>query len=40
MELMGTLPEEERPAVFMSANASGGEDAYKKTWEKLNQRGY
>ena len=26
--------------VFMSANAAGGEDAYKKTWEKLNQRGY
>ena len=40
MELMGTLPPEDRPAVFMSANAAGGEDAYKKTWEKLNQRGY
>ena len=40
MELMGTLPAEDRPAVFMSANAAGGEDAYKKTWDKLNQRGY
>ena len=40
MEIMGTLPEEDRPAVFMSFNRAGGEEAYKKTWDKLNSRGY
>lgn len=40
MEIMGTLPEEERPIVFMSANRAGGMDAYMAARAKYDKRGY
>jgi uncharacterized phosphosugar-binding protein len=40
MEIMGTLPKEERPAVFVSYNGAGGENAYRLTHELLDRRGY
>ncbi len=40
MEIMGKLPEKDKPAVFVSFNGAGGEEAYKRTHELLNSRGY
>jgi uncharacterized phosphosugar-binding protein len=40
MEIMGALPPERRPAVFMSYNGAGGEEAYRRTHDLLNRRGY
>ena len=40
MELMGVLPEDKKPAVFLSANREGGRAALSQTQALLNQRGY
>lgn len=40
MEIMGKLPEEDRPVAFMSANRAGGTDAYAEAAAKFNKRGY
>ncbi len=40
MEIMGTLPDDKKPAVFLSVNREGGREAYNRMHELLNKRGY
>ena len=40
MELMGGLPEGEKPVVYPSVNRDGGRDIYQRAHELLDKRGY